>query len=208
MTTLRQELEDLPERAPHQVRLVLEHDRVWDQLLAQVDLVETWQTLSNVSSRREQHLRELAEGVRRVPSLVADWQGPARVAFESTVNTMARRIDVLADLGTDQRTLDTVAEAIRRETESVIRDLVTSTIHHATRTLTQAIQLVIVTSGESLRAWVVSALILARRTLRLVVSCVERAQQLRVRIGTLSAVLDEDTQRVQDSLDQITRRLT
>ena len=207
MTQLRDELEDLHDRAPHQVRLVLDHDRTWERIMAQVALVEAWKTFSEVSPHHERQLRDLAEGIRRAPSLVPDWQGPARMAFESTVETMARRIESLAELGADHQALGTVSDGVRRQTESVIRDLVGSAVSHLTRTLIQSIQLAIITSGESLRAWTVSAIVLSRHTRRLVESCVARATALLDRIAELSEVVDQDTRRVQDSLDEMTRRL-
>lgn len=204
---LRLSLEELHDKAPRQVQLVVENGRVWQRIIAQADVVDSWQSIPWLSHAQEQGLRDLAEGVRRTPNIVDSWQGAARDAFDTTLNSISRRLNELAEISTDQRTLANVIDALIRETSLVVEELVSGTIKYLSKTLQAATGLAVITNGTSLTQWTITALIAIRRTLRLLESCVRQAETLRQEITSLANQLAHSTQQNKTALDEIILRL-
>ncbi len=209
--TLRDTLEQWRDEMTREVRLVFDHDKAYDRIIALAEELaggpENLQVTAEQQAAQARRMAELSATLDQIGTRVSDWEGPSRLAFDNTVGLLGERVAQLADLGDQSSRLLGAAHLGRQATDSLVHDLVRTSIDYAERSLAVARVMAFATSGMSLTSWTSSNLSQVARLLDQLSDAGRRVNALYDQVGFLIDQLNDSTLQLTDDLAGIEQRL-
>lgn len=210
-SSLRGTLERWHRELTREVRLVFDHDKAYDRIIELAE--ELVGAPNNLAATAEQQagqagrLAELASILDQIGGRVSDWEGPSRIAFDETVALLGQRVGQLAELGDQSSRLLGAAHQGRQATDSLLHDLVRTSIDYAERSLGVARAMASLTNGMSLTTWTSSNLKQVAQLLDQLSDAGRQVTALYDQVGYLVDQLNASTVQLTDDLAGIEKRL-